>query len=248
MESIENEKERRSENNEEMSDEYEKQVMKKMAQQYGLSEEELKKLQDEDLSDEESDELVDKALQNSNNMSLGEIKNMDKLNSNGQKAWADAYGTEKMAEAQLNEKKNWDKQIQTKSLYELTKLQKHLLDSIAAIESKFKQQIAEIDRDPEAKVMLNNIQKWESRATELMGSNNSTEAISLNKKISAEKEKYCTKYSTQYLNILERYETYTKSSLTTCYKMESISVRQAKLQTGVDMKQEPRLTWNQKSC
>jgi hypothetical protein len=241
LESIENEKERRNEDNEADSDENEKKALKKMAQQFGLSEEEIEKLQEENLSDEESEELVDKALQNSNNMSLGEVKNMDKLNSDGQKAWAESLGTEKMAEAQLNENKNWDKQIRTKSLYELTTLQKHLLDSIAAIESKFKQQIAEIDRDSEAKVMLNNIQEWESRAMELMGSNNSAEATSLNEKINAEKEKYCSKYSTQYLDILERYETYTKSCLTTCYKMESISARQAELQTGVEMNPEPGL-------
>lgn len=110
MESIENEKERRNENNEDNSDEYEKQVIKKMAQQYGLSEVDLKKLQEEDLSDEESDELVDRALQNSDNKSLGEIKNLDKLNSDEQKAWANAYGAEKMEEAQLNEKKNWDQE------------------------------------------------------------------------------------------------------------------------------------------
>jgi hypothetical protein len=209
-----------------------------MAEQYGLSENDLKKLQDEDLSDEESDELVDKALQNSSNLSLGEIKNLDKLNSDGQKAWADAYSTEKMAEVQYDGQKNWEQQLQTKNLYELTKLQKHLLDSIAAIESKFKQQLAEIDRDSEAKVLLDNIHRLKLKAIELMGEGNNAEGTAI---LNTEKEKYCNKYSSKYIDILERYESYTKSCLTTCYQIESISSRQTKLQTGVDIKQEPGL-------
>ena len=242
LESIETEKERRNTEMEANSEGQEQLITKKMAQQYGLSENDLKKLQDEDLSDEESDELIDKALQNSSNLSLGEIENLDKLGSDGQKAWADGYGTEKMAEVQYDGQKNREQQLQTKNLYELTKLQKHLLDSIAAIESKFKQQLTEIERDSEAKVILENIQAWQLRATELMGSSgNDAEAKALHEKLNAEKEKYCNKYSIKYIDILERYESYTKSCLTTCYQIESISSRQTKLQTGVDIKQEPGL-------
>jgi hypothetical protein len=242
LESIETEKERRDSEMEANSEGQEQLIAKKMAQQYGLSENDLKKLQDEDLSDEESDELIDKALQNSSNLSLGEIENLDKLNSEGQKAWADGYGTEKMAEVQYDGQKNREQQLQTKNLYELTKLQKHLLDSIAAIESKFKQQLAEIERDTEAKVLLGNIQVWQLKATELMGSiGNDAEAKAFHEKLNAEKEKYCNKYSSKYIDILKRYESYTKSCITTCYQIESISSRQTKLQTGVDINQEPGL-------
>lgn len=238
LESIEIELERRNEESEANSDNHEQEVMQKLAQQYGLSETELKKLQDEDTSDEESDELIDKALQNSNNLSLGEIKNLDNMSSTGQEAWAEAYGTEKMAEIQYDGQKSQDQQLKNKNLFELTQMQKHLLDSIAAIESKFKQQLAEIDKDPEAKVMLGNISAWELRAAELLGTSNS-EADAIQEKLKTEKEKYCTKYSSKYIDILERYKSYTKSCLITCYRIESISALQTKLQTGVDMKEEP---------
>lgn len=238
LESIETEKERRDLEIEASSEGQEQLITKKMAQQYGLSENEVKKLQQEELTDKESDELVDKALQNSNNLSLGEIKNLDKLNSDGQKAWADAYSTEKMAEVQYDGQKNREQQLQTKNLYELTKLQKHLLDSIAAIESKFKQQLAEIDRDSEAKVLLDNIHRLKLKAIELMGEGNNAEGTAI---LNAEKEKYCNKYASKYIDILKRYESYTKSCLTTCYQIESISSRQTKLQTGVDIKQNPGL-------
>lgn len=241
LELVEKERERRNEEMEANSERQEQLVIKKMAQQFGLSEKELKKLQDEELSDEESDALVDKALQSNNNLSLAEIENLDKLNSDGQMAWANAYGTEKMAEVQYDPQKNWEQQLRYKNLYVLTNLQKHLLDSLAAIESKFNQQLAEIECDTEAKAMLENIKKWELRAIELMGDSGNSEAVALHEKINAEKEKYCNKYSMQYLTILERYETYTKSSLAVYYKIESISSRQIELQTGVDMQQEPGL-------
>jgi hypothetical protein len=231
----------REEENDSNSDELEKQAMKKYAQQYGLSENELKKLQDEDLSDEESDELIDKALQNSSNLSLGEVKNLDKMSDKGQKAWAEAYSTEKMAEVQSAPSDNEIKQLKTKSLYELTVLQKHLLDSIGAIESKFKQQFDEIKRDPEAKVMLDNISRLKSQLIGLMGEGNDAEGKAVGEKLDTEKAKYCNKYTPKYINILERYESYTKSCLSTCYRLELISARQTELQTGVEMKQQPGL-------
>lgn len=177
-------------------------------------------------------------MQNSANLSLSEIKNMDKMSDKGQAAWAEAYSTEKMAEVQSDSQKNQKQQLQTKNLHELTVLQKHLLDSIGAIESKFKQQFAAINNDPEAKVMLDKIDQLESKAIDLMGEGNDTEGKSVGEKLNAEKAKYCNKYSASYLSLLEKYESYTKSCLSTCYKLELISVRQAKLQTGVDVKQE----------
>lgn len=238
---IDNELSSREEEIDSNSDELEKQALKKVAKQYGLSENELKKLQDEDLTDEESDALVDKALHNSSNLSLGEIKNQNKMSDKGQEAWAEAYGTEKMADIQSATSENEIKQLQTKNLYELTALQKHLLDSIGAIESKFQQQFAAINHDPESKVMLDNIHQWELKAIELMGDGNDAGGTALNEKINAEKARYCNKYTPEYINILERYESYTKSCLSTCYRLELISARQTKLQTGVKIKQQPGL-------
>ena len=239
---IANEISRREEENDSNSDELEAQAMKKYAQQYGLSEKELKKLQDEDLSDEESDALVNKALQSSSNLSLGEVKNMDKMSDKGQKARAEAFGAEKLADAQLNSQNKGNQQIQTKNLYELTKLQKHLLDSIGAIELKFKQQFDEINYDPEAKMMLDNIARLKLKLIGFMGEGgNDAEAIATSEKLNAEQVRYCNKYTSAYINLLERYESYTKSCLSTCYQMELISARQTKLQTGVDMNQQPGL-------
>ncbi|RPI62078.1 MAG: hypothetical protein EHM44_07480 [Ignavibacteriales bacterium] len=239
---IENERSRRDEEIDANSDVYEKQAMDKIAKQYGLSQEELEKLQNEDeMTEEETEALISKALQNSNNLSTEEIKNLEKLNKEGTEAWSEAYGDEKMAEIQSDPEKNQEEQLKNKNTYELGTLQKHILDSLKAVESKFAQQFAEIDKDPEAKIMIKNIDEWELEALALMGEGNNAKAIALQEKINAEKEKYCNKYTPAYLDVLKRYDSYTKSCLPVCYRLEAISAQLTKLQTGVDMKQEPGL-------
>lgn len=239
---IENERSRRAEENDANSDVYEKQMMDNAAKQYGLSQEEIEKLQNEDeMTEEETEALINKALQNSNNLSMEEIKNLEKLNKEGTEAWSEAYGDEKMAEIQSDPEKNQEEQLKNKSTYELGALQKHIIDSLKAVESKFAQQFAEIDKDPNAKITLDNINKLELEALALMGEGGNEKAVALQEKINVEKEKYCNKYTPAYLDVLKRYDSYTKSCLRVCYRLEAISAQLTKLQTGVDMKQEPGL-------
>lgn len=240
---IENELARRNEDIDANSDVYEKQAMNKLANQYGLSQEELEKLQKEDeMTDEERDAIISKAMQNKYNLSLDEIKNQDKLTKEGRDAWSEAYGDEKMAEIQSDPQKNEKEQLKNKSAYELSAMQKHLLDSLKAVESKFAQQFDEIAQDHDAKVMLENVHKWELEANEMMGEISESEKVkfdALVQKIKDEKDKYCNKYTPQYIALLQRYESYTKSCLPVCYRLEKISAQLTKLQTGVDMNQEP---------
>ena len=171
-------------------------------------------------------------------------QNNKKMDKEGKKAWAEAYGKEKMAEMQADPKKNQEQQLKAKSLYELTTMQKNIIDSIKAIETKFADEFAQIGKDPDAKIMLDNIAKWDREASDLMGEASQDDIKKmevLDQKINAEKQKYCSKYTPQYLEILRRYETYTRSSLPVLYRLESISEQQSKLQTGVEMKQEPGL-------
>jgi len=243
LELIDNERSRRNEEMEANSGSYQKQMTNKLSNQYGLSQEELKKLQsNKKMTQEEKDALINKALQNSGNISLDEVKNLKKMSKEGKEAWAEAYGTEKMAEIQSDPQKNQGEQLKNKNMYDLAKTQKFLLDSLMAIESKFGQQFAEIDRDPDAKIMLDNISKWEQEAGEMMGELSPTESAeleALSQKIKSEKDKYCNKYTPQYVAILHRYESYTKSCLPACYRLESISAQLMKQQAGVDMKQAP---------
>ena len=245
MQLIDNERARRNEEIDANSSTEEQQAMNNVDSQYGLSNEDIKKLQNEEgMTEEEKNEIINKALQNKHNMTLDETKKFDKMTKEGKKSWGEAYGTEKMADVQTDPQKSQEEQYQNKSLYELTTIQKHIIDSLKAIESKFAKQISDIDNDPEAKIMLDNIYKWEKEASDLMGETDKEGMQRMNEldnKINAEKEKYCGKYTPKYVEILRRYESYTKSSMPVCYRIEKISVRLTKLQTGADMKQEPGL-------
>ena len=242
---IDNERERRNQVIDANANIYEKQAMNNVSKQYGLSQEDINKLQNEDgMTEEEKNAIINKALRNSADVSLDEVKNLKKMNKEEKTAWAEAYGKEKMAEVKADPKKNQEQQLKAKSLYELTTMQKHIIDSINVIETKFAEQFAQIGKDPDTKIMLDNIAKWDREASDLMGEASQDEIKKmemLEQIINAEKQKYCSKYTPQYVEILRRYETYTKSSLPVWYRLESISEQQSKLQTGVEMKQEPGL-------
>jgi hypothetical protein len=242
---IENERARRDSDMDANADTYEKQAMEKVSQQYGLSQQDIQKLKNKkEMTKEEKDEIINKALKKSGNISLDEVKKLKKMNKEEKAAWGAAYGADRMAEAQSDPKKYQDQQLENKNMYELTAMQKAIIDSLTAVETKFGKQYTALDSDPEAKVMLDNIKKWESEVFSLMGEVSKADMKrmdELGKKIKSEKTKYCNKYTPGYLDFLIKYEDYTKSCLPACYRLERISTHLTKIQTGVEMKQEPGL-------
>ena len=237
---IDNELARRDEESENSSEDFEKQNMNKIANQYGLSQEELERLQkDENLSEEEQAELINKVMKKKDDISLKEVKNLEKLDKEGRDAWSEAYGDQKMAEVQYDKEKYEEQQIEFKSRYELAALRKHITDSLQAIESKFAQQFEEIENDPERKIMLDNIMKLSEEANNLMGEGNKEKLDSKVETLQLKMDEYCNKFTPKYLEVLRRYETYTKSSLPVCYKLEKIIAQHTKLEFGIEMKQVP---------
>ena len=172
---------------------------------------------------------------------MDEVDNLKKMDKNGKKAWAEGYSTEMMAEQAADPQKFQDKQLDAKNLNDLVILQKHVIDSLLAIESKFGQQLSELENDSLAIVMRDNISKWNEELNEMMGVDygQGGKMEELARKIKAEKGAYCLKYSPRYFEILKRYEAYTRSSQITCYRIEKITKRLTKLQTGVDINIEP---------
>lgn len=239
---IDNELERRQKESDSDSKDFENQTMNKIANQYGLSKEDLERLQnDENLSEEEQAALVNKVMKKTNDISLKEVKNLEKLDKEGIEAWSEAYADQKMAEVQYDPEKNEDQQLEFKSRYELGILRKHLTDSLQAIESKFAQQFDAIENDPERKKMLDNILKLSEEANNLMGEGNKETLDAKVETLRTKIEKYCNNFTPKYLEILSRYETYTKSCLSVCYKLEKIIAQHTKLEFGIEMKHEPGL-------
>ena len=237
---LDNELERRQEESDSDSKDYENQTMKDIANKFGLSQEDLERLQnDENLSEEEQAELINKVMKKKDDISLKQVNNLEKLDKEGRDAWSEAYADQKMAEVQYDKEKYEEQQIELKSRYELAALRKHITDSLQAIESKFAQQFEEIENDPERKIMLDNIMKLSEEANNLMGEGNKEKLDSKVETLQLKMDEYCNKFTPKYLEVLRRYETYTKSSLPVCYKLEKIIAQHTKLEFGIEMKQVP---------
>ena len=237
---IENELAKREEESDADSEDLENDAMKNLANKYGLSQEELEQLQnDENLSEEEQEELINKVMKKKDDVSLKEVKNLDNLDEEGTEAWSEALGDQKMAEIQYDSEKNEEQQLELKSSYELGVLRKHLTDSLKAIESKFAQQFDEIDKDPDQEKMLANIMMLSEEANNLVGEGKKTELDAKVNELESEMDAYCRKFTPKYLDVLRRHESYTKSCLPVCYRLEKIIAQHTKLQTGVEMKYNP---------
>ena len=219
-----------------------KQAMGNIQQQYGLDAQDMANAKKGNkMSAEEKKALADKMLQNSMNMSVDELKNVKKMSKEGKEAWAQAYSTEAMAAQAADPKKTEEKRKHDMNTLNLMNLQKHVIDSLLAIEEKFGAQIAELDNDKAGIQMLNNIEKLQKERASLMGVDGGQEAKikELSAEIKAEKQVYCSNYSPRYTAILSRYFDYTKSCLPACYRLEKISAQLTKATSGVDMKLEP---------
>jgi hypothetical protein len=241
---IEAEIDRRNSETESNGDASEQKANAKLAKQYGLTEDELKKLQDSDGTGNqtEEDKLVNKAMLGKSNISMAEVKGMDKMKEKEITEWGEAYGTEGMVDAQLNPEESKESQKQTKNMYELAKMQKHILDSLQAIEKNFADQLMIIENDTTRIGMLSRINKWEAEIAELGGEISPTEeqkVEQLLKKVTSEKSIYCEKFTPDLIEIMERYESYTRSCLHVCYRLEDITNQLTQLQTGVKMESQP---------
>jgi hypothetical protein len=123
-------------------------------------------------------------------------------------------------------------------LYELTTAQKNLNDSLNSIITEFHKAFDAIENDPEREKMLDNIDKLKAEIGQTMGlgSNSSNE---LSDRLEKEKIKYCNTFSSKFLSILRRYESFTKSSLPAYYRLEAISNRLTEIQAGIPYSTEP---------
>ena len=208
-------------------------AMNKYAQQYGLSPEDMQKLKNGNMSKADKQAIADKAMQNSNNMSYGEAKSISKATPEGKKAWAEGYSTEKLADMAADPNKTRDTELQYKSQNELMAMQKQIQDSLSAIQLKFDHQLQDIDNDPGGLSLLKDISEYQK---EMAGKSDVTD---IKKKIILKKMEYCRRFSPRLFNVVSNMESFTKASIPVYYRLEGISNRLFKLQTGVDQTIQP---------
>ena len=212
-------------------------AMKQVQQQYGMSEEDINKLKNsKNMTDAEKKALADKMVMQQTNMSMEEIQKMSKMSEAGKKAYAEAYATEAMADAQANPKK-YAPDEKARSLFNLTNEQQTLNQKITGGMKKTENMYAAIENDPEAKIMRDNIAEWHEKLMLMMGEANASEEKimdNLSDQIKNEEIKYCNKLTPRYHKVLKQELETLKSSIPDCNRFDEVTQELFKLQTGVD--------------
>jgi hypothetical protein len=114
--------------------------------------------------------------------------------------------------------------------------QQELSKKLSMQESKYKDQLDELENDPAAKKILIKIDSLGSEWSKLggvdYGQGPKMDAIA--KQIDTEKTSYCNTYSPKYMSILKDYRTYIESSMSDYERLENLIDQSTKQTTGVD--------------
>jgi len=212
-------------------------AVKQVQQQYGMSEEDINKLKNsKNLTDAEKKALANKMVSQQTGMSMEEIQKMSKMSEAGKKAYAEAYATEAMADAQANPKK-YAPDEKARSLFNLGNEQKTLNQKIQGGMKKTENMYAAIENDPEGKIMRDNMAKWNEKLMSMMGEVSASEAKimdNLADQITNEQIKYCNKFTPKYRKVLKQELADLKSSIPDCNRFDQVTGELFKLQSGVD--------------
>ena len=213
----------------------EDQMKTRMGKEAGLSDADIEKLKNMDnLSEAEQTALVDQMMDGKYNLSLGEIEKLKKMSAKGQEAWAQAYAKEALANAQANPAQVSSDQVKARSMFNVTKELKGLLDRIGAQESKYAQQLGDLDQDSEAKA----IRELEAKLRGMSTVGQVTEAKrkemeALSKKIQAARKAYCPTYAARCQGILEHHGDALKSMLADYNRIDEIQFELISMEAGV---------------
>ena len=238
--------------NEANAESKEPEMMANMMKQSGMSEEDILQMparqkskksggnEQKEMSEKETDAMVDKMLQQNYNISMDEVKNLDKMDENAKKGWATALATEKKAEVMADPEKFEKERIKNMKSYELVTEYKRLTDSLNAQQEKFGKMFNKLEEDTSGLVMLRNISKWKMELSGLGGIDygQGPQMEALAAKIKSEKQRYCALFSPKYIDILQKYLRFTKNSIKPYYRLELLQNQVTASQTGVDFDME----------
>lgn len=210
-------------------------AMQQLSQQYGLSQEDMKKMSGGKMSEADKKALANKILQQQANMSMGEVQNLSKMSEAGKKAYAEAYGTEMMATSQANPKKSTTTE-NAMNLQQLMTAQQAVMGKINANTQKIGRFYSSIESDPNLQKMYQNIDRWHSKLMSMSGveAGQGRQMDSLALLIKKEQIRICDQYTPKYRSALRQHLTILKASLPDYQKLGEITAQLAKLQAGVD--------------
>jgi len=188
------------------------------------------------MSDADVDAMTNKMMQSKANISMNDVKGLDKLDSAGQKAWAEGLAGEQMANAQATPVKNKAQKVNLKSKTELNSELKSLLDKQAAEKSKYRQKLDALQSDADIEMKqfkgkLNALQ----RKLEKAGDDAQQESIRAQiTDLTDEFDKqYCQEFSSRYLSIVAEYKQYLINAIPEINHEDEIQNQLTLVQTGL---------------
>ena len=252
-EQLKTELERRHKNNDAKAGAAKPKMMNNAMKQTGVSPELIQQLQalekqskgatgdQKKAYDAQKKALADQMMQQSMNISMGEVENLKKMDKAGQKAWATAYATEKQAEVSADPKKYQDQNVKEMQKFNLLKSQKQLSDSLNAQQNRYMKKFSEIDENEDGSKLLAKIEGIRNEIREEYSKTTRTDQklIELRSKLVAAKTSYCNLQSPRYIKVLAEYKSFIQSSMSAYYRLEKLSNEVTKMQTGVDISPEP---------
>jgi hypothetical protein len=120
----------------------------------------MKKMDGKHMTEEEKAAMADKMMQKYMNMSMEEVKNLKKMDTAGQRRWAQAYATEKMADQESDPEKMKADQLKNKSNFDLLQKQRDLTEVMKARSDKFQQMFDSLQKVADtARAVLDRMQR-----------------------------------------------------------------------------------------
>ncbi len=217
----------------------EEQIKQNTANQYGLSASDMEKLEKDEMTEEEKQAMINKMMQKKNNLSMDEVKKLNNTSEEGQKAWAEAYSTEKMANVQADSESAKKEQNTNKRRYDLAKEQSLILQKMRAAGDKYIKQMNELNKlDTAATKELN--KKRKPLMDQFEKDNKNESVIEAVRKV--EKE-YCNKLTPEYYNIINNRLTTLKTMMPDYNRLDEVSNELNQITLGTKKKlSSPGLT------
>jgi hypothetical protein len=215
-------------------------MLQNLASQTGLSAADMAKLQGGgQLSEAEGMALANRMMGQKFNMSVEEAKKVGKMGKEGQKAWAEGYSAEMMAEAQADPDKFKKDQTKNKKIFDLAAEQSKLAAQIQAEESMIQNRLDEINKkDSVEKKRLNEqLAPLQVEADKYLGvlgvtGAEAAKAHAIAMRMYNLRLKYCELMTPLYIDIVNRRLVSVKNSLPLLYRLQEVTDDMTAAQTG----------------
>jgi pyruvate/2-oxoglutarate dehydrogenase complex dihydrolipoamide acyltransferase (E2) component len=215
-------------------------ALKQMSQMYGMSQEDIDKIRNsKNMSAADKQAMANKMVQQQTNMSMDEIKNLQKMSDAGKKAYTEAYAAEAMAVSQADPKAQAN-QSASNSTFDMVREQQEAQNRVSAISQKIAGFYLPVESDPEALKMIRNIETWQAKINSMIGVDygQGKQMDSLALLVKTEKIRYCNRFSPKYRTALRQHLALVKSTLPDYRHLGEVTAKVTSMQTGTGTPEE----------